>query len=206
MTAHYQNVLFTPAVKSAQEVNGSRRAYSRSDSAPDEPDRLTENEAAFIASRDSFYMATVGASGWPYVQHRGGKPGFVKVLDDRTLGLADYRGNRQYVSVGNLAGDPRASLFFMDYARQARLKVLGRIRAIDLAAEPELARRIVDRNDEVRTERALVIDIEAFDWNCPQHITPRFTIEEITPAIDKLKERIAELEEEVAELRKAGGR
>lgn len=198
MTSHFFNMVFTPSVKAAQEANGTRRAYAGHDGAAREPDRLTEREAAFIAARDSFYMATVGEGGWPYIQHRGGPSGFVKVLSERTLGLADFRGNRQYVSVGNLAHDDRAALFFMDYAHRARLKLLGRVRAVDLEAEPALAMALVDADYGAKVERGLLIEVEAFDWNCPQHITPRHTLGEITPAIDALKARVAELEAELA--------
>lgn len=198
MTSHFFNMVFTPSVKAAQEANGTRRAYAGHDGAAREPDRLTERETAFIAARDSFYMATVGEGGWPYIQHRGGPSGFVKVLSERTLGLADFRGNRQYVSVGNLDHDDRAALFFMDYARRARLKLLGRVRAVDLEAEPALAMALVDADYGAKVERGLLIEVEAFDWNCPQHITPRHTLGEITPAIDALKARVAELEAELA--------
>ncbi|MDZ4840885.1 MAG: pyridoxamine 5'-phosphate oxidase family protein [Hyphomicrobium aestuarii] len=196
MTSRFLNLVFTPSVKAAQVANGSRDAYARRDSAS-EADRLTENEIAFIAGRDSFYMATVGAGGWPYMQHRGGPPGFVKILNERTLGLADFRGNRQYVTVGNLVDDDRASLFFMDYVRRARLKLLGRVRAIDLAEAPELSAALVDQDYGAKIERGLIIDVEAIDWNCPQHITPRFTTAELTPTIEALKARIAELEAEI---------
>lgn len=204
MTQRYLNLLFSPAVKTAQDANGSRNAYAKRDGATSEPDRLTENEAEFIATRDSFYMASVGADGWPYIQHRGGPAGFVKVLDDRTLGLADFAGNRQYISVGNLATDNRAALFFMDYARRTRLKLLGRVRQVDLAAMPDLAAALGNRGYAARVERGFLIDVEAFDWNCPQHITPRFTAAEIAPAVGKLEARIGELEAELARLR-AGG-
>lgn len=179
MTRRFFDLVFTPAVRAAQQKNGSREAYARlaSDGAPDE---LTEIEAAFISLRDSFYMATVGEDGWPYVQHRGGPPGFVKILGPRVLGIADFRGNRQYVSVGNLAGDDRASLFFMDYPNRRRLKVLSRARAIDLHENPELIAKLVDAAYGAKIERALIFEIEAFDWNCPQHITPRFTEAELS--------------------------
>ena len=196
MTSRYLNLLFTPSVKAVQEAHGSRDAYARRDGPQAEPDRLGENEAAFIAERDSFYMATVGAGGWPYIQHRGGPPGFIKSLDERTLGIADFRGNRQYVSLGNLADDNRVSLFFMDYANQARLKVLARARVVDLAGEPGLAGALANPGYKARIERGLLFDVEAFDWNCSQHITPRFSQAEITPAIEALKARIAELEAE----------
>jgi uncharacterized protein len=198
MTAHYQSIVFSDAVKAAQEANGSRKAYSRQEGSAEGPDRLSENEAAFIATRDSFYMATVGAGGWPYMQHRGGPAGFVKIIDPGTLAIADYRGNRQYVTVGNTAGDNRVALFFMDYPRRARLKLLARTRIADLAAEPALAAAVIDPGYKAAVERALVFSVEAFDWNCPQHITPRYTLEDLTPALDTLKARIAALEAELA--------
>jgi uncharacterized protein len=197
MTSRFLNLLFSDAVKAAQAANGSRDAYARRDGATAAPDLLTPNEAAFIAARDSFYMASIGAGGWPYIQHRGGPVGFVKVLDERRLGLADFRGNRQYVSVGNLADDPRAALFFMDYPQRARLKLLGRVRSVMLADEPELAAALTDPGYGAKIERGFVIEVEAFDWNCPQHITPRVTLAEIAPAIQSLKDRIAELEAEL---------
>jgi predicted pyridoxine 5'-phosphate oxidase superfamily flavin-nucleotide-binding protein len=201
MTSRFLNVLFSPSVKAAQEANGSRAAYARHDGTAREADRLSEREAAFIAVRDSFYMATVGHEGWPYIQHRGGPAGFVKVLSERTFGFADFRGNRQYVSVGNLTDDNRAAFFFMDYPNQARLKVLGRVRAVDLKADPGLAKALIVPGYKATPERALVVEVEAFDWNCPQHITPRFTVEQIEPAVEALRARIAELE---AELKRRG--
>lgn len=197
MTSRFFNMMFTPAVKAAQAANGSRQAYAGHDDAAAEPDRLTEKEAAFIAARDSFYMATVGEGGWPYIQHRGGPSGFVRVLSDRTLGLADFRGNRQYVSVGNLSHDNRVSLFFMDYPRRARLKLIGRARIVDLDVEPKIAAALADKDYRAKAERGLLIDVEAFDWNCPQHITQRFTLEDFAPETEALKARIAALEAEL---------
>ncbi len=205
MTAHFFDLAFTPSVQAAQEANGSRRAYARHHEESAGPDHLSDNETAFITERDSFYMATVSETGWPYLQHRGGPKGFVKVLDDRTLGFADYRGNRQYVSLGNLANDGRAALFFMDYPRQARLKLLARVRAVDLANEPKFAAALVDADYKAKVERALLIRVEAFDWNCPQHITPRFTAEEVRPVITRQEARIAELEAEILALKTRGG-
>jgi len=200
MTSRFLNLVFSPSVKEAQQRYGSREAYSRRDGAT-EPDQLTGNEAQFIATRDSMYMASIGANGWPYIQHRGGPPGFIKVLNGRSLGIADFRGNRQYVSVGNLADDNRVALFLMDYPRRARLKILGRARAVDLAQASDLASALIDPGYGAKVERGIVIDVEAFDWNCPQHITPRFTLAEIEPSIAALKARIAELEAEVAKNR-----
>lgn len=205
MTAHFFDLAFTPSVQAAQEANGSRRAYARHHEESAGPDHLSDNETAFIVERDSFYMATVSETGWPYLQHRGGPKGFIKVLNDRTLGLADFRGNRQYVSLGNLTSDDRAALFFMDYPRQVRLKLLARVRAVDLANEPKLATALVDANYKAKVERGLLIRVEAFDWNCPQHITPRFSAEEVRSIITGQEARIAELEAENLELRTQSG-
>lgn len=198
MTHKYLSTLFTDDVKAAQAENGSRLGYSRFDG-PAEADELTEAEADFIAVRDSFYMATVSENGWPYIQHRGGPAGFLKVLDSRTLAFADFRGNRQYISVGNIKHDDRVSLFLMDYPRQGRLKILGRMQAVDLADKPDLAEALAMPDCKAKVERAFVIKVEAFDWNCPQHITQRFTLAEIEPAVSSLRAKIAELEKKLAE-------
>jgi predicted pyridoxine 5'-phosphate oxidase superfamily flavin-nucleotide-binding protein len=147
----------------------------------------------FIARRDSFYIASVSETGWPYLQHRGGPAGFLKVLDEKTLGFADFRGNRQYISVGNLKSDDRVSLFLMDYANQTRLKILGRARVIN-SADAETLQRLALPEYRAQVERGIVITIAAFDWNCPQHITQRFTLDEIEAATQPLRKRIEELE------------
>ena len=190
---------FTPAVRAFQEQLGSRKAYAKADSGPVHHDRLGEHETAFIASRDSFYMASVSETGWPYVQHRGGAPGFVKVLSATQIAFADFRGNRQYVSVGNLSKDDRAALFFMDYPSQTRLKLLGHVRAVNMAEDPALAAALIDPDYRAKVERAFIIDVEAFDWNCRQHITPRYTLAEIAIAVEPLKARIRESESMVAQ-------
>jgi len=189
MTHRFSELMFTPTVKGVQEAAGSRAAYARAEER-DAParDRLTEREAEFIRARDSFYLATVSETGWPYVQHRGGPKGFLKVIDDRTLGFADYRGNRQYVSVGNLMSDDRVSLFLVDYPNRQRLKILGHARLVDAAREPELIGRLRDAYD-AKVERGMVIAIEGFDWNCSQHITPRFTEAELSD-LQKRKETL----------------
>lgn len=196
MTSRYLNMVFSDAVKAAQQAHGSRAAYARHDTNNTVPDRLGEMESQFLAARDSFYMASVGAGGWPYVQHRGGPTGFVKVLDAARFGFADFRGNRQYVSVGNLASDDRAAFFFMDYPRRARLKLIGHVRSVALQDAPDLAALLVDADYGARVERGFIVDVVAFDWNCPQHITPRFTLAELAPSLDAMKARIAELETE----------
>jgi hypothetical protein len=202
MTAHYMEILFTPEVLRQQDAQGSRSSYARMVAqSTGAPDVLGAKEATFIASRDSFYIASVSASGWPYVQHRGGPQGFVKLLGDNAIGLADYRGNRQYVTVGNTRTDDRVALFFMDYVRRARLKLLGRMRSVALEDAPELAAALIDTGYDAHPERGLVIAIEAFDWNCPQHITPRYTAAEIEQAAAPLHARIAALEAENARLR-----
>lgn len=202
MTTHFFDLAFTPSVQAAQEANGSRGAYGRLTAEPSGPDVLTANESAFITEQESVYLATVSETGWPYIQHRGGPPGFVKVIDERTLGIADYRGNRQYVSLGNLAANDRAALFFMDYARQARLKLLARIEPVDLAAASDLAGKLVDPQYKAKVERGLIIHVEAFDWNCSQHIPQRFSLAQIELAIAKLQGRIAELEAELGDLKR----
>ena len=190
----------TPSVRAAQAANGSlemREGFSDHRAF----DSFTAAETAFIQARDSFYMATVSESGWPYIQHRGGPVGFLKVLDERTLGFADFRGNRQYISLGNMASDDRVALFLMDYPNRARLKVLAHMSVRGLAAEPELAERLSSSDYKGRPERAFILKLEAFDWNCPQHITPRFTASEVAAGTSLLRERLAEAEAELKVLR-----
>jgi uncharacterized protein len=195
MTEHYQDLLFSPAVRAAQASLGSTGYPARP--AAHGPDRLTEAEADFITARDSFYLATNGADGWPYLQHRGGLPGFVHILDPATLGFVEFRGNRQYISLGNLAGSAKASLFFMDYANRARLKLLGHLRAAPLSDAPALVDALPARL-HARAERVMLVTVEAFDWNCPQYIAPRYTSAEIAPTLTRLQDRIAELEAALA--------
>lgn len=198
MAHRFANIAFTPAVRKAQEDMGSRAAYSRMDEGSEPVNhRLGDAEAGFLRERDSFYVATVGETGWPYIQHRGGPPGFVRVLDDATIGFADYRGNRQYVSVGNLSTDDRVSLFFMDYANRTRLKLFGRARIVDTKDRAILAWLEVP-DYRARVERGIVISVEAFDWNCPQHITRRLTLDDAQRLTQPLERRIAELEAELA--------
>jgi hypothetical protein len=200
MAYGFLNIAATPSVKAAQADNGSLDVWSR----PREDrafDRFTGDEAAFIASRDSFYMATASETGWPYVQHRGGPKGFLKVLDDKTLGFADFRGNRQYISLGNLNADNRACLFLMDYARRARLKIFARVEVKDLTSDPDLVARLVVPGYKAKVERGMLFHLEAFDWNCSQHITPRLTEAEIGQAVAPVRARLTELEVENAALR-----
>ena len=194
----FGEIAFTPAVQAVQTRLRSRRAYAAQAEGPATNGRFGPDEAAFIAARDSFYLASVGETGWPYVQHRGGPAGFLKVLDEGTLGFADYRGNRQYVSVGNLAGEDRVCLFLMDYGQRLRLKILGRARVTEA---PEDLERLATPDYQAVVERGILIDLAAFDWNCPQHIVRRFTAQEIAAAFVPLERRIAELEAELAVLK-----
>jgi hypothetical protein len=199
-TSRFRELAFTPTVKALQAEHGSRAAYARGDGAG-ESQRLGPDEAAFLAERDSFYLASVGETGWPYVQHRGGPPGFVRVLDERRLAFADYRGNRQYISTGNVRTDDRVALIFVDYPAQTRLKVLARAATVEAADDPELMARLAVPGYDARIERAFVLAVEGFDWNCPQHIVPRYTREQIAAAVEPLRSRLTELERDNAALR-----
>jgi predicted pyridoxine 5'-phosphate oxidase superfamily flavin-nucleotide-binding protein len=181
----FAEIAFTPAVQAQQLAHGSRETYARLQ-AEAEPQGLGPRETAFFANADSFYLATVGETGWPYVQHRGGPRGFVRVISPSRIAFADFRGNRQYVSAGNVSHDDRVSLIVMDYPNKRRLKLLGRLRFADAAAAPaELVAAVEIPDYRGHLERVAVIDIEAFDWNCPQHITQRFTLSEIEAAADR---------------------
>lgn len=193
----FLDTLSTPAVKAAQAANGSAALYANSD-ADRAFDRFGENEATFISARDSFYLASVSQSGWPYVQHRGGPAGFLKVLDETHLGFADYRGNRQYISLGNVADEDRVALILMDYPNRARLKVLAHMTVSD---DPAVIAALMDDGYRAKPERAFILTLQSFDWNCAQHITPRFTATDIATVINPLHARVAELEAELAALR-----
>lgn len=194
----FAKIAFTPAVKAAQQRMGSRAAYARMERGSERPDTLGDDEIAFLAERDSFYMASIGESGWPYIQHRGGAKGFVRVLDERTIAFADLRGNRQYVSVGNVTGDDRVALIFVDYPNRARLKVLARAQIVTRADDPDLFARVTD---DPRAERVFVLVVEGLDWNCPQHITPRYTEEDVREMTRPLFDRLEALERENRSLR-----
>ena len=200
MTYGFLDIASTPSVRAAQEANGSRELWQRFDG-DRASDRFTENEIAFIEARDSFYLASVSESGWPYVQHRGGPTGFLKVFDETTLGFADFRGNRQYISLGNISADDRVALILMDYPNRARLKILAHMDARELDAASDLASRLALPRYRGKPERAFLLHLETFDWNCPQHITPRFTAAEIETAVSPLHTRIAALEAENRALR-----
>jgi predicted pyridoxine 5'-phosphate oxidase superfamily flavin-nucleotide-binding protein len=198
MSGYTSDVAFTSAVKAWQERRGSRKAYARMEAKGGWRSEVTPELADFLAERESFYLATASAEGQPYVQHRGGPKGFLKVLDARRLAFADFGGNKQYISAGNLSENDRAQIFLMDYAGRRRIKVWGRARVVE--DDPALLERLADPVYKAKPERAIVFDIEAWDVNCPQHILPRYTEEQIKPAFAKLEARILELEAEVERL------
>ena len=189
MNQNFTKFTFTDSVKKAQEQYGSRKSYSRMETSGDQY-VLTNREIPFIQSRDSFFMATVGENGWPYVQYRGGPKGFLKVIDNTTLGYADFRGNMQYISVGNMNSTRKASLFLMDYPSQQRLKIWAESEVIDAGQDSELFQTLEIPGYQARVERLIIFKIQAYDWNCPQHITPRYTTEEIAGEIAKLNPAI----------------
>jgi predicted pyridoxine 5'-phosphate oxidase superfamily flavin-nucleotide-binding protein len=200
MSYGFLDVAVTPSVRAVQTKMGADRIW-QDFKGHREFDHFTLNEAAFIADRDSFYIATVSETGWPYIQHRGGPRGFLKLLDDHTLAFADYRGNRQYISTGNLAAGDRACLFLMDYPDRARLKIYVYVETLALNDDPDLTTLVTMPDYKAKLERIFRLRLETFDWNCQQHITPRFTEREIAEAVRPLRDRLAELETENAELR-----
>jgi uncharacterized protein len=203
MSRSFAERAFTPLVKKQQEQHGSRRSYARMEAVGEAGDRLGEFEREFIADRDGFYMASVGETGWPYIQYRGGEKGFLQVMDDQTLGFADLRGNKQYITMGNLEHDDRVALFFMDYAHQMRLKILGRARVHESdGVAAELIAQLRVPGEKTPPEHAVIIHVEAFDWNCPQHITPRYTQEELAGTLAPIRKKMEALEAENARLRK----
>ncbi|WP_433297054.1 pyridoxamine 5'-phosphate oxidase family protein [Pseudonocardia sp. CA-142604] len=203
MALKFAELLFTRAVRAAQARYGGRA--DRLLTAADPRDRLGPDEVEFLQTRDGFHLATVGETGWPYVQFRGGPPGFLQVLDERTIAWADFRGNRQYVSTGNLdpAGEARVAIIAMDHARQMRIKLLGTARIIDADADPELTARVTVPGYRAVVERVVVVTVAAFDWNCPQHITPRYTAEELRDVVAPLVAELEQLRAENARLRSA---
>jgi predicted pyridoxine 5'-phosphate oxidase superfamily flavin-nucleotide-binding protein len=188
MTYSYLDIARTPSVIAAQQANGSAELYGPA-------------EAAFIAQRDSFYLATVSQTGWPYVQHRGGPAGFLRHLDEKTLAFADFRGNRQYISLGNATANSRVSLFLMDYPNRRRLKIYATMEVRPLDGNDELTQALATPGYKAKAERAILFHLEAFDWNCPQHITPRFSETELAHALEPLRLRLDQLETENARLR-----
>ena len=188
----FAELTFTDAVQEIQATQGSRDVYALMEQRPDSNSFLTEAEAGFINMRDSFYMSSVSETGWPYVQHRGGPVGFMQILDAHTIGFADYSGNRQYVSTGNFINNDRVALFFMDYPNKRRLKLLGRARIIG-AEEKDILAQLKPSNYRANVERGFLINVEAFDWNCPQHITPRYSQNEIDEMMAPLLEELQSL-------------
>lgn len=188
-------IALTPAVQRAEDHYYGRHQVVQN--AP-EKDVLTEDEAMFIAQRDSFYMGTVSEDGWPYVQHRGGPVGFVKVLGPNQIGFADFKGNRQLLSTGNLSVSDRVAIFMMDYPNRQRLKLLGHAKVVDAREHPECVEKLASEELRGKVERLFLIDVVSYDWNCPQYITPRFTAAEVEAYAASLKKRIAELEAKLA--------
>jgi predicted pyridoxine 5'-phosphate oxidase superfamily flavin-nucleotide-binding protein len=202
MGRRFAELAFTPLVKEHQLEHGSRRQYERIEQTGPAGNTLGPAEQDFLQRRDSFYMASVSETGWPYVQHRGGNKGFVRVINPSLIGFADLRGNKQYISLGNLQHDTRVALFFMDYPNQSRLKILGRVEIHEHNPKaPALIEsfRSEDKSDVI--ERVVLIHVEAFDWNCPQHITPRYTMEELQDVLAPVREKLAKLEADNAALR-----
>ena len=198
MRRKFTEIAFTPEVKAAQEQNGSREMYANFVQQGIIEDVLAEPEIEFIRARDSFYMGTVGSNGYPYIQFRGGATGFLKVLDEKTLGFADFKGNLQYISVGNLAHSDRVFLFLMDYAHRRRLKIWGRARVTN---EQSLLSQLTVANYSAQVERGIIITIEAMSWNCPQHIPLKYSEAEVNAKIEPLAARIEELEAELTRLK-----
>lgn len=197
MAGTFLHTMVGPGTRALQETAGSRAAYARIEANANDIDLLTEREAEFIVTRDSFYMASVSEDGWPYVQHRGGPAGFLRRVAGNRIGFADYRGNRQYISTANLAADDRVSLYLMDYFNRRRLKLIGHAHGSD---DPAAIAALTVANDSARPERVFLIDVIGFDWNCPQHIVPRFTEAEIKRGAQPLLAELARLRARVAEL------
>lgn len=198
MAENFKRIMFTPGAVALQQAAGSRASYARMEGEGDAADPLDDAARAFIESRDSFYMASVTETGWPYVQHRGGPPGFLRVLDAHRVGFADYRGNRQYVSTANLIADDRVALILMDYPNRRRLKLIGRAHVVD---DPAAVAALMTPGYKALPERGFVIGVEGLEWNCPQHITPRYTEVEIRQLVHALTSRIEQLEAENRALR-----
>ena len=199
MKTYTSDIAFTPAVKSIQTRLGSRDSYHRMEEGRGWSSTITPDLAQFIGQRESFYLGTASADGQPYIQHRGGPPGFLRVLDETTLAFADFGGNRQYISVGNLSENDQVSLFLMDYPNRRRVKIWGRARVVE--NDDTLMKEVADDAYAANPERAIVIKVDAWDVNCPQHITPRYSESEVEVRIDELHQRIAELETEIETLR-----
>ena len=197
---NYASLAFTDAVRDMQEKLGSRKSYARLENRS-YVDGLTENEIGFISDRDSFYMATIGENGYPYIQHRGGPPGFIKVLNAKQLGIIDYKGNAQYITVGNITTNNNVAMIMVDYPTRTRLKLYAKARIVELEDDPALYAQLDLEGYEFRPERMMVFDVDAYDWNCQQHITPRYSIEEINKAFASQSKYILQLEAEIKKLK-----
>jgi predicted pyridoxine 5'-phosphate oxidase superfamily flavin-nucleotide-binding protein len=209
VSKHYGAIAFTEAVRDVQRDHGSHAFYDRKriqGKATPGTDALTSNEKDYLTERDSFYLATVSETGWPYVQFRGGPTGFLRVVDDHTIGWADFRGNLQYISTGNVAGDNRVALIAMDYLHQRRLKIYGHARIVTAGQNPTLVASFAEPAYDAVVERAVLVTVEAFDWNCPQHITPRFTVSELETHLAPLRDQVAALRVENTQLHEKLGR
>jgi uncharacterized protein len=196
MSHKFAQLMFTEAAQKLQEQHGSRRQYEKMEKYGPSHDQLGPHEIDFIEARDSFYMASIGENDWPYVQHRGGPPGFLHVINERTLAFADYAGNKQYITMGNLKRNDRVTLFLMDYAHQVRLKIIGHAEVVQTSADSELAKKVSPADPGAKVERIIRIRVAAFDWNCPQHITPRYTQEDVERALGPLHQKMDEIEKE----------
>ncbi|MBL9136492.1 MAG: pyridoxamine 5'-phosphate oxidase family protein [Verrucomicrobiales bacterium] len=195
MADRFMRTVLTPSVLAAQKHYFGRQYPLEAAPARD---LLTEGEIEFITTRDSFYLGTVTESGWPYIQHRGGEPGFLRVLGPGRIGFADYKGNRQMISTGNLGADDRVSLFLMDYRRRQRLKILGHARVLDARENTDLVGQLAEPKVHGIVERLFLIEVLSFDWNCPKYITPRFTLAEVEEVVAPLRQRITDLEAQLA--------
>jgi len=197
---NYAKLAFTDTIRQLQEEMGSRKSYEKVERLSSY-DGLTSSESRFIELRDSFYVASIGENGFPYIQHRGGPKGFLKVVDDKTLGFLDFAGNRQFISLGNIRHSDKVALMLMDYPNRARMKLYARAEVVELGERPELESWLWTDGYKAKPERMILYHIEAFDWNCPQHITPRYSEEEVRSALKDQTEYIKTLENELAHLR-----
>lgn len=200
MAKNFASIAFSKAAKLMQEAIGSRASYARMER-ESYVDGFTENEIDFISQQSSFYMSTIGENGFPYIQHRGGPKGFVKVLDAKRIGFIDFKGNMQYISVGNIATNNNVALIMVDYPSRTRLKILAKAEIVELKDDPALYHSLDLNEYKFKPERMMVLQVEAYDWNCPQHITPRYTVEDIERVFAPQRELVAKLEAEIKELK-----